>query len=229
MPRYSSGRKIGPLCGTMGRILSIIRDEADTIQVNSPSFVSSDKSESIFLPVIMRRNSGTSPETGSGKGTRSRISWLLFLAISCPKKERKITSSNRSYSTKSVHKETTIQDGDSQVPMTIDIGQGLGCLHRPDRCLSTCSNSSSIQKVPSVHVLRSGLPIHSLTFRNVPKSVDFHQSNGHNSSALASACHLVTSVPRQLAYERCNLQQTSISHNILPSNCAKSRVHSKSK
>ena len=35
---------------------------------------------------------------------------LLFLAISCPKKERKITSCNRSVYTKSVHKETTFQD-----------------------------------------------------------------------------------------------------------------------
>ena len=60
-------------------------------------------------------------------------------------------------------------------------------------------------------------------------SMDFHQTNGCNSSALTSTCHLVVSVPRRLAYKRSNSQQTSISHNILPSNCAKSRVHSKSK
>ena len=71
----------------------------------------------------MGRNNGTSPERGSGKGSRSGNSRFLFLAISCPKKERKVTSSNRSFPTKSVHKETTIQDGDSEVSMTIDIGQ----------------------------------------------------------------------------------------------------------
>ena len=71
-----------------------------------------------------------------------------------------------------------------------DINQQLDCLHRPDRCLSTCSDSPSIQEVSSVLVGRSGLPIHGLTFRNVPKSVDFHQTNGHNSSTLTSFPYL---------------------------------------
>ena len=83
----------------------------------------------------------------------------LFLV---PKK-----NGNRSFYTKSVHKETTIQDGDSQVNKTVDNGQRLGCLHRPVRCLSSCPHSSAIQEVPSVHLRRSGLPIYGLTFRNV--------------------------------------------------------------
>ena len=140
----------------------------DTIHVNSHSLVSSDKSESIFLPVTTRRDFGTSPETGSGKGTRSGNSRFVFPVISCSKKERKVTSSNRSFSAKSIHKETTFQDGDSQFCTTIDIGQRLDCLHRPDRCLPACSDSPSIQKVSSVHVRRSGLPIHSLTLLNIP-------------------------------------------------------------
>ena len=168
----------------------------DTFQVNSHSFVSSYKSESVFLPVITRRDGETSPETGTGKDTRSGNSQFLFPAISCPEKESKVRSGNRSFSAKSVHKEATIQDGDSQVSTTVDIGQYLGCLHRPDRCLPTCSDSSSIQEISSVHVRRSGLPSHGLTFRNVPKSVDFHQTNGHNSWTLASTCHLIISEPR---------------------------------
>ena len=86
-----------------------------------------------------------------------------------------------------------------------------------------------IQEVSLVHVQRSGLPIHGLTLQNVPMSMDFHQTNGRNSSPLAPMCCLVISIARRLAYKRSNSQQTSISHNILPSNCAKSRVHSKSK
>ena len=132
-------------------------------------------------------------------------------------------------SIKSVHKETTIRDEDSQVSATIDTSQRLGCLHRSDRCLSTRSNSSSIQEVPSFHVRKSGLPIHGLTFRNVPKSLDFHQTDGHNRGSFVSMCHLIISVPRQLTYKGSNSQQTSISHNILPSNSSKSRIHSKSK
>ena len=109
----------------------------DNIQVNSPSFISSNKSESIFLPVTTRRDHGTSPETGCGKGTRSGNSRFLFLVISCFKKEWKVTSGIRSSSAKSIYKETTIQDGDSQFCTTIDIGQRLDCLHRPDRYKGT--------------------------------------------------------------------------------------------
>ena len=201
----------------------------DTIQFNSPSFYSFEKSEPIFLPVITRRDNGTSPETGSGKGTRSGNSWFLFPAISCPEKERKVTSYNRSFSVESVHKETTIQNGDSQVSMTMDSSQQLGCLHRSDRCLSTCSDSSSIQEVPLFHVRKSGHPIHGPLFQTVPKSMDFHQTDGLNHGSFASTCLLTVSLPRRLAHKRSNMQQTYISHNILPSNSTKSRVHSKSK
>ena len=59
--------------------------------------------------------------------------------------------------------------------------------------------------------------------------VEFYQTDGRYSSALASTCHLGISVPRRLAYKRSNLQSATISHNILPSNCTKSRFYSKSK
>ena len=93
-----------------------------------------------------------------------------------------------------------------------------------DLSLSTCSDSSSIQEVPSFHVRKSGLPIHRLTFRYVTK-----QTDGSNSSSFATICHLSVSVPRRLAYKRSNMQQTYISHNILPPNNSKSNVHSKFK
>ena len=153
---------MGPLCRS--------KRFWDTIQVNSPSFISSKKSVSIFLPVTTRRDRGASPEMGSGKGTRSGNSQSLFPVISCPEKDRKVTSSNRSFSAKSIYRETTIQDGDSQVNTAIDIVQQLDCLHRPDRCLPTCSDSPLTQKVFLVHVRGSGLPIHSLTLRK-PASV----------------------------------------------------------
>ena len=78
-------------------------------------------------------------------------------------------------------------------------------------------------------IYRHHLPIRGLTFRNVPKSVDFHQTNGRNSRALASTCHLPLSIPRRLADKRFDPQSTNISHNLLPSNGTKSRFHTKSK
>ena len=53
----------------------------DTIQVNSSAIVTSDKIESIFFTVTSRRDQDSSPETGSGKGTRSGNSRLLFPTI----------------------------------------------------------------------------------------------------------------------------------------------------
>ena len=157
--RHSSGRKVGPFCGTMGRIdrqqvgpLYRPKSVQDPIQLSSSPIGRSDKSESIFLPVIMRRNLRTSQETGSGKGTESGNSRLLFPAIPSAKKEWKVMPSNRSFFTKSVYKQTAFQDGDSQVSMTINNGQQLGCPHRSDGCIFSCTDTSDIQKIPSVHL-----------------------------------------------------------------------------
>ena len=91
-------------------------------------------------------NRRTSKEMGSGKGSESGNSRILFLAIPSAKKERKVTPSNRSYLTKSVYKQRAFQDGDSQVSKKIDNG------HRSDGCISSCSDTSDIQKVPSVRL-----------------------------------------------------------------------------
>ena len=167
----------------------------DPIQVSSSPIGSYDKSESIFLPVITRRDWRTSQETGSGKSTKSGNSRLLFLAIPSAKKEWKVTPSNRSFFTKSVYKQTPFQAGDSQASKTIDNGQRLGCLHRSDGCIFSCTNTSD-QKIPSVCLRTSGLSVHCLTLRNIPKSVDFQEINGSNSSALTATCHISLPIPR---------------------------------
>ena len=54
----------------------------------------------------------------------------------------------------------------------------------------------------SIHPQRSDIPIHDLTFRKVPKSVDFYQIDGRYSSASTSTYHLSFSVPRRLANKK---------------------------
>ena len=177
------------------------------------------------VPIIMSQSSSLllqedqypSPKTGSGKSTRFGNSPLLLPAIPCTKKELKVTSSYRSFFTEPIHKETTIQDGDSQVRKTVDCEQRLGCLHRLDRCLFSCTDTSSIQKVSSICLQRSDIPVHSLTLRNVPKSVDFYQIDGCYSIASASMCHFSFSVSRRLADKKSDLQLTIRSDKILPS------------
>ena len=90
----------------------------DPIQVSSSLIGCSDKSESVFLPVIARRNSGASEETGSGKGLESGNFRFLFPAIPSTQKERKSTSRYRPYLAKSFYIQTTFQNGDSQVGTT---------------------------------------------------------------------------------------------------------------
>ena len=63
----------------------------DPIKVSSTPIGCSDKSESMFLPVIARRDHRTSQETGSGKDSESGNSRFLFLAIPSAKKTRKVT------------------------------------------------------------------------------------------------------------------------------------------
>ena len=201
----------------------------DTIQVNSSLIVSSGKIEPIFLTVTSRRDRYPSPKTGSGKGTTSGNSRLLLPAIPCTKKERKVTSSYRSFFTEPIHKEATIQDRDSQVCKTVDCEQRLGCLHRLDRCLSSCSDTSSIQKVSSICLQRSDISVHGFTLQNVSKSVDFYQTDGCYSMAPASTCHFSFSVPRRLADKKSDSQSTIRSDKILPSSCSESRFYSKPK
>ena len=148
-PGHSSRRMIGPLCGTMGRIhrqqmdpLYRVTRFQDTVHKNSSIVVFSNQNESIFLTVTPRGNRNPSQETGSGKGAGAENSRLLFPDISCTKKERKVMSNHRPVFTEPIHRETIIEDGDSQVCKTIDQAQRLGCLHRSDRCIPSRSDTS---------------------------------------------------------------------------------------
>ena len=69
----------------------------DTIHQNSSFVICSDQNESILLPVSQRRDRKPSQQTGSGKGTESGNSQLLFPDLPCSKKERKVTFDNRPF------------------------------------------------------------------------------------------------------------------------------------
>ena len=109
----------------MGRIrqqvgsLNGLKWVQDPVQASSSLIGCSDKAESVFLPVIARRNCRASQETGSGKSSESRNSWFLFPAIPSTEKERKVTTSNRPFLAKSVHKQTSFQDGVKSVRQSI--------------------------------------------------------------------------------------------------------------
>ena len=198
----------------------------DPFQVSSSRIGCSDKTESVFLPIIARRNRRASQETGSGKGSESRNSRFLLPAIPSTEKEWKVMTSNRSFATKSVHKQTSFQNGDSQFSKTINKGQQLGCLPRRDRCISSCSDTSNIQEMSPFHLRTPGISVH---VPNVPKSVHFHAINECSSSALTNKCCISLSIPRRLVNKRSDSQSTYLSHKIHSSNGTKSGFHTKSK
>ena len=140
----------------------------DTIHQNSSFVICSDQNESILLPVSQRRDRKPSQQTGSGKGTESGNSRLLFPDIPCAKNERNVTFDNKPFFIKPIHRETSIQNGNSQIGKTSDETQRLGCLHRLNRCIPTCVDTSSIQEVSSLRTRRSSISFFGPTVHNVP-------------------------------------------------------------
>ena len=126
---------------------------------------------------------------------KSRNSRYLSPTIPSAKKELKVMPSNRSFLTRYI-KKTAFQDGDSQVSKTIDNDQQLSCLHRSNGCISSCSDTFEIQKILSVRLRTSGLSVHGLTIRNVPKSMDFYKMNECNSNTLTTTCCISLPIPR---------------------------------
>ena len=80
----------------MGPLYSTTRIQ-DTIHQDSSFVICSDQNESILLPVSQRRDRKPSQQTGSGKGTESGNSRLLFPDLPCSEKEREVTFDNRPF------------------------------------------------------------------------------------------------------------------------------------
>ena len=139
----------------------------DPLQVSSSLIGCSDKIESIF-PLLREEIAELLKKGVSGKGSESGNSQFLLPDIPCTEKERKVTTSNRSFTAKSVHKQTSFQNRDSQFSKAIDKGQRLGCLRRPDGCISSCSDTSNIQETSPFRLQTPGISVHGLTVRNVP-------------------------------------------------------------
>ena len=74
--------------------------------------------------------------------------------------------------------EDTFQDGDSPVHSVVGLQRGLDGLHRSQRCLSSDSNTSRIQKISEVHGLREGLPIQGPLLWSVHGSAGLHAGHG---------------------------------------------------
>ena len=104
----------------------------------------------------------------------------------------------------------------------------LGCLHRFNRCISTCADTSSIQEVSSFRTRRSSISLFGPTVRNVPKSVNFLETDGRYCSFSTPTCHISFSIPRRLADKKSDSQPSDYSDKDLHSNYSKPRFSAKS-
>ena len=140
-----------------------------------------------------------------------------------PKKNGKFN--NRPVFIKPIHRETSIQNGNTQISKTSDEAQRLGCLHRLNRCIPTRADTSSIQEVSSLRTRRSSI---SLFVLNVPKSVNFFETDGRYCSFSTPACHISFSIPRRMADKKSDSLLTDYSDKLLHSNYPKPRFSAKS-
>ena len=104
----------------------------------------------------------------------------------------------------------------------------MGCLHRFNRCISTCADTSSIQEVSSLRTRRSSISLFGPTVRNVPKSVNFLETDGRYCSFSTPTCHISFSIPRRLADKKSDSQPSDYSDKDLHSNYSKPRFSAKS-
>ena len=103
----------------------------------------------------------------------------------------------------------------------------MGCLHRFNRCIPTRADTSSIQEVSSLRTRRSSISLFGPTVRNVPKSVNFFETDGRYCS-FSTPCHISFSIPRRLADKKSDSQPTDYSDKLLHSNYPKPRFSAKS-
>ena len=198
-------------------ILAIVLDGFRIPFRSTPPLSSFTISLSIFLPITGRRDRGTSPEMGSGKGTRSENSRLFLV----PKKNGKFCLVIDLSQLNQYIRNTQLFKMEILVHYwTVSIDLIDAYLHVPIHPQSQKYLRFMFRgQVFRVMVLPFGMAL----------SLDFYQTDGRYSIAPVSVRHPIVFVPRRLAYKSSNSQPANISHKILPPNYTKSRFHSKSK
>ena len=212
-------QQIGPLYHTK-RI-------QDTVHQNSSFVICSDQNDQSSCLFLREEIENLLNKRAVERVQNPVNSRLLFRDIPCAKKERKVTFDNRPFFIKLIHRKTSIQNGNSQIGKTSDETQRLGCLHILNRCIPTRADTSSIQEVSSLCTRRSSISLFGPTVRNVPKSVNFFETDGRYCSFSAPTCHISFSIPRRLADKKSDSQPTDYSDKLLHSNYPKPRLSAK--
>ena len=78
----------------------------------------------------------------------------------------------------------------------------------------SCSDTSEIQKIPSVRLQTSGFSVHGLTLRNAPKPVKFSQINEYNNSRVTTLCCISIPIPKKLANKRSVFQSAYLQYKF---------------
>ena len=182
----------------------------DTIHQNSSFVICSDQNESILLPVSQRRDRKPQ-QTGSGKVELS--AFIPGSSLFQKKNGKLLLIIDLSLLNRYIKKQAFKMETVNSVRQAMRLND-LGCLHRLNRCISTRSDTSSIQEVSSLRTRRSSLSLLGLTVRNVPKSVNFFETDGRYCSVSTPTCHISFSIPRRLAHQKSDSQPTDYSDKL---------------
>ena len=142
---------------------------------------------------------GVSAPEGSDRAGSTSFTGLLQ-PVNCSNEGLGVVAtSNQSFSFELQGGEDTFQDGDSPVHSVVGPQRGLDGLHRSQRCLSSDSNTSGIQKISEVHGLRESLPIQGPLLWSVHGPAGLHAGHGSGFGNSSQSWHSSSTLSGRLA------------------------------
>ena len=145
-------------------------DEAWAALGVSDSLHSSRASRGIDQP-----RSGAPCQGGYSQGSGSIISGLLQQHLYAAQEKREVQTHHQSERAEQLHRYPKVQDGNSRLSLSSCSARGLGCISRPDGCLSSHPNSSVVPEVPQICGEWPGLPVCLSPLRFIDGSSGVHQ------------------------------------------------------
>ena len=169
------GRRSLGVGGSVGRIQHSFPEGSHFIQGAHPFF---GLLSQIHPGQSVSAGGGVSAPEGSHQAGSTSFTVLLQLVICSDEGLGVVTTSDRSFLFEPQGVEDTFQDGDSPIHSVVGPQRGLDSLHRSQRCISSDSNTSGIQKISEVHGLREGLSIQGPLLWSVHGSSGLHAGHG---------------------------------------------------
>ena len=149
------------------------------------------------------RGQRTPTQRGSGENKPGR-SRILLSNFPGSQEKREITTYNRSVQTEFLSEHSVFQNGNGKQSQAIDSTQRLGIFTGFNRCLSPCTYSLAVSKIPPLLYQGSDIPIQGSTLRSSHESVCLHTLDGYHSNSSAAEISRSVSIFGRLVGQKSN-------------------------